>query len=279
MDISTITIAHDFPEVVLNTMESIQRHMSKRNLIIVDEAGWDKFKNLPFKFKHKGFYHNHIRSPYRNAALGLQYLYAIWPNCDWYIYIEYDCLVLNDSFKEDLIQAEKDGIWALGNELTSHDFDLPLLEKIVNQKSFDAVYHFGGFCQFFHHDFMKCLDDIDFFNRFLWETKDFKSGDFPRLNPTIPCFEEELFATLAGNLGGHDKLRELAAWEGLFCFTSNGAVETNKHRGNWAKYPMRFRPEITSEDITDKASIIHPVKAGNPLRLTVPLHNNQEAIL
>ena len=262
MDIATITLAHDKIEVVADTLDSLHSYMSNKNLVVVDEAGWERCDWQSLKaVVEKGYYHNFRQGPYRNSALGIWRAAQLWPDVKWYCYFEYDALVLNEGYKKELAQAEKDGCLIVGNEYTTDEFDLPLLEKILTE-SVTKVYHLGGFCQFMHRDMVQGLMKRGFFERFLEATKGFENGYFPREKGKMPAFEEELWATLAGYLGGGPaSIRELAGWDGMFVW-DGGASEPryNVSHGDWRKFPMRFRPEIGADEVFPETSLVHPVK-------------------
>src|SRR5882724_2960992 len=100
MNIATITVAHDHLPVVRDTIDSIQTWMTKKNLIVVDAAGWDKFEGQDVSGAEIacGYWHAARQSPYRNSVYGVKLARDRWPKADWYLYFEYDGLVANDGF-------------------------------------------------------------------------------------------------------------------------------------------------------------------------------------
>ncbi len=263
MKIATLLNIHDDSDVVLDTIESIKTYMTNDILVITDGAA--SWKEKPTRkganilvpketlvvptSQLEGFYHGCSKSPFRNMTLGLKVLRETW-DADWYCYMEYDCLVASDEFKEDLAKA-KDNIWVLGNDYRQANYDLPLVEKAIKMK-IKETHILLGCCVFFSRRYIQKLYKRDFFNRFLMLTNCFQD--------TVPGLDEQgaydlgeiLYPTLAVCLGG--KVQQLAACNDHVGWT-----------GNAERYPMRFRPEIVAE--FPDASIIHPSKSyDHPIR-------------
>ena len=272
MKISSVVLTHDYPQLTKDTMNSIKEFVGNQVIALVDEAGWKKFEN--FEGAEKGFYHAHKRSPYRNYVLGMKKLYERWPNSDWYLYTEYDCVFVSDKFKEELKAAEERNAWLVGVDLRRFPFEFPKLFEIINMPSPKHSYYFLGCCHFHKGDFIRKLANLNFFDKFLDETKNYEKGKFPEYNRW--AFEEELWPTLATALGGN--LYELSCWkygdrqehQSPQSTDTKSFYAGNDHdawRGKFKKYPIRNSPEIKLDEIYQEASIVHPLKeVGSPVR-------------
>jgi len=255
MKITAILNTHDVPETTLDTIDSVRRYMTEDILVVVDGHAWQTYAgiNLP-TYKLKGFNHNWYKSPYRNIILGLYTAASNWPNADWFCYMEYDCLVGSSLFKKDLEAAAKEGIWCVGNVYRGgQTVDLRLLEKIVGGKFEEAVYLLGA-CVFYHKDFIKLLLEKEFLQRFLFYTNPFQRGFFPYYDAWD--LTEHALPTIVRHFGG--KVKQFATYNQM----------TGVWGGNYRRYPIRLRPELTYEEQHFlQASIMHPLKtADHPIR-------------
>jgi len=255
MKIAAILNVHDDSPIVFDTLESIRRWMTHDVLVICDGAGWHKLEKVKLPVhKLEGLYHACNRAPYRNIVLALKHAGTIFPDADWYCYMEYDCLVASSGFGPYLQAAEKEKIWCLGNDYRTGNIQFPLLESIF-ETNFLFSHYLLGACVFHHRDFVKKLFEIDFFDKFLFYTNDFSKGFFPGYEEQGGYdFGEHLFPTLAAHYGG--VVNELAK------FTE----ADQKWHGYHEQFPIRFRPDI---DVNyKKASILHPIKDFlNPIRI------------
>lgn len=257
MNVAVVLNSCDHTEVTLDTIDAIQKYVGNQILLVTDGAfwGWAKKLDAPVH-KLEGFHHRCPKSPYRNVTLGLYHALQKWPDADWYCYTEYDCLFTSEAFKEDLKQAESDGVWCLGNDARTGDYKLPLLEYIVKMK-FEESKYLLGCCVFYSGTFLRKLLDSDFFDRFLYYTNDFSRGFFPGYEEQGGYdFAEHLYPTLANSMGG--KVRGMAYWQ-----ESPGIW-----RGSFRKYPLRWMPDLNphSEHFPE-ATIQHPLKEYNhPIR-------------
>jgi hypothetical protein len=270
-------LTHGNLQLTTDTAKSINLWVGPHLLIVVDKIGWHEIKNKDIcgAKKIEGFYHNFHKSPYRNYALGLKTLYETWPDSDWYCYVEYDVLFVSDYFKKDLRHGD---VWCVGCDVRKFKFELPLLEKILNLGPIKNSYYFLGCCHFHHRDFISKLYKMKFFENFLEATSNFMAGYFP--DYTRWAFEEELWPTLAVHLGGN--LLELACWKGgehkeyNTKFDSHmklkGDEEIKLWRGDYETYTIRNDPEIRLDELSPRASIIHPIKSIEKIR------NSQELI-
>lgn len=251
MKISTIINVHKDKELVLDTLESVNHYMTNDVLLMIDGTSTE-FDSVDVPaYKLKGFKHGISKSPYKNVALGLQNLYDLFPDSDWFSYLEYDCLVTSTRFKDNLKIALDKNIWMLGCDGRVDDKDIPIVSSLLKEP-LKYSYYLLGACQFFHKDFMKKLIEIDFFNNFLHITNLYRSGDFFGYNGYD--VSEHLYPSLCRQFGGS-----------IGVFSSWDSCEKKWH-GRADIFPIRWQPEIElSEDIDP--SIIHPLKDfDHPIR-------------
>ncbi len=247
MKISVLLSAHNYTELVLDTIESIRTYASNDLVMIVDEAHWNWGETINVA-KIKGLYHNYNKAPYRNLTLGLKTIYENNPNSDWYCYTEYDVLFTSSKFKEDLKIAEENNVWCIGFDSRVQNYQFPYLEKIIEDKLTQSRYLLGC-CVFYHKDFLKKLHEMNFFDKFLTLTNGFEEGFFPSFEEQGGYdFGEHLYPTLANYFGKNTA--EFSHWNQTL----------NQWQGNFQRYPVRWRPEITIEEAMNSPSIIHPVK-------------------
>jgi len=254
MKIATILNTHENSDVFHDTLDSICTWMSNDVLVLVDGVNWQQFaaEDLPV-YKLEGLRHGCNKAPYRNVALGLKEASNLWPEADWYCYMEYDCLVGSSAIKNDLKLAEKEGIWCLGNDYRISNIKFQLLECMLKTK-FRESHYLLGCCVFFKNTFIQKLLEINFFERFLYLTNEFSQGFFPQYESQGGYdISEHLYPTLAVHYGG--KIGQLANWS-----------ETHqKWTGQFEKYPLRFRPDL--EEDYQNACLMHPLKTyDNPIR-------------
>jgi hypothetical protein len=269
MKIATLLNVHGDARIVNDALDAVHTYMTKDVLVLTDGAAhWTEkplkggagilVRSDPYEglqaCRIEGLYHNQSKSPYRNMTLGLKTLVENWW-ADWYCYMEYDCLVVSEDFKEDLENAISRGVWVLGNDHRQCNYQIPFVEMALGEP-IGECHVILGCCVFFHSKFMHKLASIDFFNKFLLFTNDFRE--------TVPGLDKQgaydlgevIYPTLAAHLGG--RVEEFAHF-----------VDNIGWVGNANRYPMRFRPEIQlgiDPEYPD-ASIIHPIKSwDHPLR-------------
>ena len=93
MNLIAILSVHNNKDLVLDTLDSIRRYMTKDILLLVDGAYWHEWEDLDIPvYKLKGFNHAWPEFLLWNIFLGLMMAGLQW-NADWFCYIEYDCLV------------------------------------------------------------------------------------------------------------------------------------------------------------------------------------------
>lgn len=258
MKIIVLLNAHGNTPVVADSVEALHKWVSKDILMLVDGGAWKKWGRdveLPVH-KMQGLVHNYPKAPYRNLTYGLKGVTEQWPDFDWLCYTEYDVLFANDHFKEDLEAAEQRGVWLLGNDHRVADMKFPYLERMLREPIKESNYLLGC-CWFLHRKFIERLQSINFFDNFLCMTNGFEKGWFPGYEEQGGYdFGEHLYPTLAAHFGGKVEQfanynQQLEQWGG----------------GNFKKYPMRWKPDLTMSDAFREASILHPVKQNSEIRL------------
>ena len=253
MKIAVLLNCHAYPELVADTVASIKTWVSNDIGVMIDGACWDKFEFVKWSdtVAFKSLKHNFHKSPYRNITFGLKKIYELFPDYDWYIYTEYDCLFTSDAFLNDL---KNTGITCYASDIRSDKWCLPYFDKIMETKITDYKTMLGC-CVFYSGEFIKKLYNMEMFDRILDMTESFSTGQFPDY-PGY-AFEESLYPTLVNHLGG--TVSELGAWR--------GSKWTNK------RYMMRFRPNIELNELSGEASIVHPLK-----NVTCPVRQHYKAI-
>lgn len=256
MKIAVLLSAHNDIKLVQDTLDSVKKYMTNNILVMFDGAFWSEVENINIdSLKMKGMYHKTPKAPYRNIALGLQKLYELFPDCDWYNCLEYDCLVASSHIKTTLEIAKEKDIWFLGNDgKIAPNTNLPFLDLLLGGRiDKTANYYALGCCQFYSKKFIDNLIDRNFFEKFLNLTNYFTHGFYPFYNGYD--ISEHLYPTLARVLGG--KVAVLASRD----------YKTGKWHGNYERYPMRWLPEIDISENYPEASILHPIKSFNhPIR-------------
>lgn len=253
MNVSVILNVHSNPDVVLDTLDSIQTYITKDILVVVDGAS-TAFDNAPLPVpKIKGFRHNIPRSPYRNVALGLMNLREMFPDSDWYCYTEYDCLFTSSRTLQELELATQNNVWMLGNDGHVDEIRLPIIEAIVKSE-FKHSYYLLGACQFFSKVFMDKLVEMDFFERLLAMTNSYSDGFFPLYAGYD--ISEHMYATIARHLGGN-----------IGVFATYDYVNQKWH-GAHEIFPVRWKPDLDPEkENYSQAAICHPLKSfDHPIR-------------
>lgn len=254
-DIAVVLNAHENSPVFKDTLESVRHYWTDQVMVVVDGKNWSQFRDddIP-ALKLDGFTHGKESAPYRNVCLGLMKAWESWgQSADWYVYMEYDCLVGSSETKEHLRMADEMGCWLLGNDHRQEKRKMPFMERFEGSEL--NLNYLLGCCMFFSRKFMKELADRNFFERFLKFTN-FNNNisllDARGKNHMVYDLSEFLYPTLAVKYGG--KVQEIACW--LW----------NGWRGNYSHYPMRFRPDLT-ESPYEQACVMHPLKDfDNPVR-------------
>lgn len=248
--IATILSVHNDVDLVLDTLDSVLEYMTEDVLLLIDGAS-KEFDNIDLPVhKLKGFRHGITKSPYKNVALGLKNVVELFPDADWYCYLEYDCLITSIRFKYNLEMATDRDIWMLGCDGHVDDKDIPLVSAML-KTPLNSSYYLLGACQFFSKFFMEKLKEINFFDRFLSLTNEFSGGDMPGYSGYD--VSEHLYPTLCRQFGGN--IGVFSSWDNT----------EEKWHGSHEVFPVRWQPEIT-EKYTE-ASIYHPLKNyDSPIR-------------
>jgi len=245
--IATVINAHKNLELLLDTIDSIKTFVTDDILVVTDAAGELKNIKLP-TYQIEGFYHNSTRSPYRNVALGLGKAYELFPEADWFLYCEPDCLFTSSDFKYNLTIADHNDIWVLGNDVQKDRIKLLLIEQIIKE-NINVSYYNLGCCVFYCNEFIQRLVEIDFFDKLINISNHFTEGFFPKYNGYD--LSEHLYPTLCVHFGGD--VGTFASWD------------SNKKEwsGNYRRFPMRWKPEIDLSEVYPETCILHPNKSVN----------------
>ncbi|MCK9458457.1 MAG: hypothetical protein M0R80_02290 [Proteobacteria bacterium] len=250
MNIVTIINVHTDPELVQHTIGSVKKWVTDKIVVVVDQRNWDAFKNFPFQNIDliKGAFN---APPYKNIAIGMNYAYAKYPNADWYNYIEYDVLYLNDFFKEDLIKRSNCANLGFCHCIAGCQTDGDLPRKILNKPELQAEYMLGA-VNFYSNNCVQQLMSFDFFNEVLNQTNN--GYNFPNFGHVT--VEEIIYPTAAGAFGPVDNLTDYA-----------NPLKISGYGSTCERYAVRYIPNIELDDVTPLTSIIHPSKNLNcPIR-------------
>jgi hypothetical protein len=253
MKIAAIVKTHGNTQIVMDCIEALRLYVTENIVVVVDGSKWESWgQNVPLGVdKIRGFPQGSTTSMYRNAAACLDLIYDKYPDCDWYCVLDYDVLFASDGFKEELKSAAAKGVWCMGSDLRSYpDVHFPYLESIIGEKIECAKYLIGC-CVFHHRNFVSKLKSIGFYKSLLQMTETFKPGYFPDCEQIFD-FGAWVFPTLAYHYGGD--LDYFACW--------NDYLNTWT-KGDYKKYPIRWKPEIVMDEVANHTSIIHPVKTAN----------------
>lgn len=250
MKLAVVLNVHGNTEVVLDAIDAIRAWVTNDILVIIDGQNWEWGRSTPMPaFKMQGLIHAFNKNSYRNEALGLKCCYEVFPNADWYCYVEYDTLFASDKFKDDLAKGSDEGIWCMANGLKSVDIKLPYMNFVLNDDNFVLSHWFLGCCVFFNRKFMEKMNEVNFFNRLLELTNGFTKGFFPEMDEKGICdISEYLYPSLAVHLGG--KVKQFANWDSSLLGWA----------GDYKKYPMRPWPELDEKFLFPEAAIMHPLK-------------------
>jgi len=246
MEIATVLCVHDKPDMAKDVLDSVRLWATRNIVLVVDGAGWHHYKNFSYPNTHvlQGFYHGARRSPYKNWIAGMCEAYRLWPDMDWYNYIEYDALYLNSHFKQDLWRRQEEGFAFVGfnHERRLGGDDHWLAKEILGEEAGGLECHkVLGAVTFFAGSTFKRLSEFGFFEEVLKRTADFKGDEFP--NFVDYAVEEILFPSAASLFGQVGNLSE-----------------TNSDS---PRYAVRFASVIDPNEISADTSILHPVKKPN----------------
>ena len=239
--IAAVLNTHLYDDVFEDTIDSIKTYCTKDVLVLVDGCSWGQFEGKDDFAKMCGFKHGVSKSPFRNMALGMMQIWDMYPDKEWYLYCERDVLFGSSRFIPNLQMASDKDVWMMGFSGHVDEHNMPLVESMLGEK-LRGCYYLLGCCMFFHNNFMKKLDEINFFERFLNLTNSFSQGVFPSYGGYD--ISEHLYPTMCRHFGGNI---------GVF-----SSYEGNEWHGHYEYYPVRWQPSITEG--YEKASILHPSK-------------------
>lgn len=251
MEIATIINVHENPEQVRDVIDSVRAWATRNIILIVDKISWDLFDDFehPDTIVVCGQKHGVSRGPYKNMSIGFKEAYKRWPNVQWYNYIEFDVLYLNSRFKEDLERGRQKGASLLGfnhnHQNTNNHWlavkilkDDPHLVKLLGEDFPINCNKMLGAVQFYSNHVIKNLMEVNFFDKVLELTKNYKPGFFPDFNEI--AVEELLFPSAAGVFGP--------------------VLNLSRCDGRGSRYTVRWSPPIAPHELTPETSIIHPLK-------------------
>ena len=251
MEVATFMNIHNNPELVMDTIESIRRHMTHDILVVKDGASLDNFKNVRLPFSVDGFPHGHSAAPYRNVALGAKLVVKQFPRADWYCYMEPDCLVGNDDYRY-ILRTASDDLWVIGNDHRKGMLRLAMVDRMIGA-NLEESHYLLGCCVFYRGEFFRKLRDLDFFNKFLTITNGFEQGFYPKFHEYD--LSEHLYPSIAVALGG--RVLGVAVY----------AEQVGEWVGTERVFHLRFRPDLEAES-HDDVSLMHPIKqVDHPARV------------
>jgi hypothetical protein len=281
MNIAAIVPVHADPHVANDTLDSIRRHMTDKVLVLAD--GW-AYHDIQDKIEGQvlsGLCQGGAQGSHANRMFGLRNLYTAFPHCDWYCWIEYDALVANDTFKNDLEYVLPDE-WVVGFCGGSNVFDIPVLPGIFRSPGLKELTYFLGAVVFHRREFLEQLYSDQMFEWIVNSTAMFSSchtqGTLSQL-PGIKLDNEmyDLGEFVAGTLAKrYDKnVRSLSHWDQQgWRKQVHGSDSRLYWSGNFEKYPIRWNPLLMEhENIFGVSSILHPLKAyDDPIRAAYREH-------
>lgn len=225
-----------------DTLESIRFFVTK-DILVTRDAVLEPCL-LSNVYTVSGFSYGDNKSPYRNIALGIYHLYQLFPNHDWYMYCDYDVVFLSSRITEQLKLAERMGVWLVATNGRYEQLEIPFLKSFCGRSCQYSYYVLGcWFCM--HRHFLEKLIRLDFFNKFLFLTSEFREGYFP--NYDRHDISEHLYPTMCRLFGGNIGI--LSSYD-----------EYGRWHGNYRYYPVRWKPEMKYQDEFKEACVVHPVK-------------------
>jgi len=222
--------------IIIDTVESILFHMTDKILVISEKS---------FSYENTSWLEK-IGVPYKDLTFGLQTAYELYPDYDWYCYLQDGCVINSDRFKSSLEIAEYYDIWMFGSNGHVDNRQIVTLNSIAGEDVTANSYYLSDSCQFYKGDFIRALaKDLNFFEKFFNITGNF-SGNLPNYEGLNPA--EHIYPTLA---------RYLKKNIGVFSIWDQGIWH-----GSGKYFPIRHSPEITEDEFKD-ASILYPLKDYN----------------
>lgn len=263
MEITVLINAHGHPDVVADTVASINHYLTPQVYVVADGGNLGAFHGFPAAPLIPGLVHLHHKAPYRNMLLGMSMVADLHPATDWLIYMDYDCLVASKGLRNDLARWDAEGVWLFGaDHRRDQKCDLSFAEAVLKTPLPTKQYLLGAMMGF-HKTFLARLREMDFWNRMLTRTNDFQQGFFPNYKDWD--VSEHLYPSVAASLGG--RVIGVSAYD----------VPVRLWRGNFQRYPVRWQPEIAPDEVLPPASVIHPVKSmDNPIRVYARMRRRHE---
>lgn len=248
MEVAVVMNVHGRVDVVRDTIDSIRTWMSNKIVIVVDQLGWEHFKDFEYPDTHVvcGLPHGKPKSPYKNFCVGFNEVYKKWPNVDWFCYTEYDMVVVSDQFREDLEFGTQNGISCMGRryyKIGNRRKDHWMAMQILGNRDL-PIYKMLGALMFFSRPCVEGLMKFNFFSEVLERSKDYQGTKFPGFCGF--AVEEILFPSAAAAFGPiHDLGSDLAG-----------------------KYLVRpgWQP-VGLEEIRPHTTFAHPIKKMDERRL------------
>ncbi len=276
MKIAAAVPAHADTHVVNDTLASIRLNMTENILVVADGWAYEKIKDQVDGDVLSGLCQGGAQGSHANRMFGLSNLYAKYPDCDWYCWIEYDALVANDHFKQDLHEASPDE-WMAGFCVCRSRFDAPVFPVIFRYPGLQELTYALGAVVFHRREFLAQLQADGMFEWVVNSTAAFSSchiqglvNQFPglTLNKEMYDLGEHLMGTLADRYG--KKAKSLSHWEQQhWLLQKHGSSTTPYWSGNYQRYPVRWTPMLREEEnILGTTSILHPLKEyDDPIRV------------
>jgi hypothetical protein len=241
---------HANPSLTRRNIDLIKRNVTHNISVLIEGSTYD---NWPLDFFKdiqviEGFKHTAPRNPYKNVFLNLKTTYEKFPNCDWYVFSEFDNFIINENFKNDF-QYINENYSLIANDFRQIYCEDNLFESSLGIK-FENFYCMLGCCYFIKKNFMEILYR-EIFEKFLSFSSFMPQGFYPNFHQYDVT--EVLLPTLCKyynfDVFSYARFKEEDfSWQGMY-----------------KKYMMRFRPNIEFFEVSKQASIIHPIKSENSL--------------
>lgn len=245
MKFATSINVHNNPSFARKNIDLIKKNVTSNIVLLVEKSAYETWPVEEFNdvVVVEGFKHNFPRNPYKNVFFNLKNTYENYPNCDWYIFTEFDNFILKNNFRDDFQYINEK------YSLVASDFREVYCEENLFSNSlglnFEKFYCILGCCYFIKRNLMEALYH-QVFDKLLFFTSFMPEGFYPNFNqydtaevliPTV-CMHNNF------NVFNLSRFREEDyEWDGLA-----------------KKYALRFRPNVYAEELTKNACIVHPIK-------------------
>lgn len=241
---------HTNPSLARRNIDLLKKNVTHNISMLIEGNAYSEW---PLDYFHdieviEGFQHVVPRNPYKNVLLNLKKTYEKFPNCDWYIFSEFDNFIINEKFKNDFQYINEK------YSLIANDFREVYCEDNLFQScldiNFENFYCILGCCYFIKRNLMELLYE-QIFEKFLTFTSFMPQGFYPNFH------QYDVVEVLLPTFCVYNNLS-------VFSFT-RFKEEDFSWQGMHKKYMMRFRPNIEYQEVNKKLSIVHPVKNENSL--------------